>query len=96
MKVSPMQRPKPVHYISRAARQSKRIFNEKNAQVINCEILGSGYNKWQFEVPLETSKHAGEGTVIGTINIENTKIRELVDNIATDQTRLTWKKENSS
>ena len=32
-------------------------------------------------MPLETSKHTSEGTVIGTVNIDNAIIRELVDNL---------------
>ena len=49
--------------------------------IINNTILGSGFNKWQFSVPIEVSKTLGVGNIIGTISIENTKVRELVDNI---------------
>ena len=48
---------------------------------INQQILGSGLNKWQFTVPRESSKTAGEGTVIGIVNMENTKICTVVDHI---------------
>ena len=48
---------------------------------INNKILGSGLNKWQFSVPREKSNTAGEGTVIGIINMENTKARTIVENI---------------
>ena len=44
-------------------------------------MLGSGFNKWQFHVPIEASKTQGVGNVIGTISLENTKVRALVDNI---------------
>ena len=44
-------------------------------------MLGSGLNKWQFCVPRENSKRAGEETVIGTVNMENTKSRTIIENI---------------
>ena len=49
--------------------------------VINNSILGSGFNKWQFNVPIESSPAQGVGNVIGTILLENTKVRSLIDNI---------------
>ena len=48
---------------------------------INQQILGSGLNRWQFTVPRKSSKTAGEGTVIGIVNMENTKICTIVDHI---------------
>ena len=49
--------------------------------VINNNILGSGMNKWHFLVPIEVSKTLGVGNIIVTISIENTKVREPVNNI---------------
>ena len=48
--------------------------------VINKNILGNGLNKWQFAVPIEKGQD-GKGSVIGKINLENTKTRELFENI---------------
>ena len=48
--------------------------------VINNKILGNGLNKWQFAVPIEKGRD-GEGSIIGKINLVNTKTRELVENI---------------
>ena len=70
----------PLYQQSSKAKR-ERAFAQKIEDIINCQILGSGFNKWQFKVPLENSKKPGEGTVIGTINIENTKVHELVNNV---------------
>ena len=38
-------------------------------------------NKWKLLVPIEVNKTLVVGNIIGTISIENTKVRELVNNI---------------
>ena len=68
-------------YQQNSQKEREIVFTEKVEEVINSQILGSGFNKWQFQVPLETSKRPGEGTIIGTINIENTKARKIAENI---------------
>ena len=68
-------------YQQTSLKAREEAFTSKVNDVINTEILGRGNNKWQFTVPLEVSKTSGEGNVIGTISIENTKARALVENI---------------
>ena len=68
-------------YQQNSQKEREIAFKEKVEEVISCQILGSGFNKWQFQVPLERSKRPGEGTIIGTINFENTKACKIVENM---------------
>ena len=49
--------------------------------VMNNQILGAGYSKWQFSVPIKISKTEGVEHIIGKISIKNTKVSELINNL---------------
>ena len=67
-------------YMQSLVKEREEAFVKNIQNVINNKILGEGLNKWQFTVPIEKGRD-GEGSIIGKINLENTKTREVVENI---------------
>ena len=63
----------PNYQHSSSKAREKECCSAVNNDIKN-SILDFGFNKWQFEVPIEASKSKGVGKVIGTILLENTKV----------------------
>ena len=65
-------------YAQSSVKERKQTFIKNMETVINNKILGNGVNKWHFATSIQKGRD-GEGSVIGKINLVNTKTRELVE-----------------
>ena len=61
----------------------EKTLMERIENVINNSILGHGFNKYQFKIPLEPSPTGESGQVIGVISLENTKVRSIMNDLET-------------
>ena len=62
--------------------ERENLYIEKVQKVVRGSILGSIGNEAQWTLPVEKEKNNNDGTrKIGTINMENYKVRKCIDNI---------------
>ena len=66
-------------YLNCTDKEREAIFLSKVEHIINTRILGTDDTPSQWSVP--TVKHKGESTSIGIINMENYKMRHIINSI---------------
>ena len=64
----------------RSENKREEICKKKIEDMINNSILGSDCKKYQCELPLEPNPN-GTGRRIGIINLENSKVRKIIENL---------------
>ena len=58
-----------------------KLFSNLVENAINTSVLGDSRLPYQFTIPIETNRSTGKSQ-IGTINLENTKVRSIIENLS--------------